>query len=56
MRNLAIQAADNPGLQLAVSPAALITMAAIKAGDMASGSGKVASVLRNVGKFIRIEG
>jgi hypothetical protein len=56
MRNLAIQAAENPGLQLAVSPAALITMAAIKAGDMASGSGKVASVLRNVGKFIRIEG
>jgi hypothetical protein len=52
MRNLAMQAAQNPGIQMVVSPSALITMAAMRAGQ----SGKIGNALRAIGKFVRFEG
>ena len=52
LRNLATQAAHNPGLQLAVSPAALITMAAIRAGS----GGKIGNALKAIGRFVQIQG
>jgi hypothetical protein len=52
MRNLAVQAAENPGVQLAVSPAALISLAAMKLGQ----SGKLSNALRSIGRFVQIQG